>query len=298
MTKPIRNFSIYDNDGNFIDHTAEPVAIFNAVTGLLYSVVDIANAKEMLAYAHSNDENNVKNIIAMKLFDENGVDDQDVIHHLIERHRDGRPQYLFTVTNSNGNPVDYVTEPGAVYNINTGDVFAFCENANSVSTLFHYRLIMQDKRRIHPHASVNDIPTSTDIVYVQLPKDQHTLNAICKNQKITLPAAKPNTSAPKTDGPLVLRDKQNNILDRIKKPAVVFKRDTGTVLHIGEAALIQIQFAINQGNLEVSGDVDKANHLVYFELPHDQAELDKIHLVPGYAPVLYNKLMTEHGKKE
>lgn len=284
-----RTFSIYEEDGSFLNHTAEPVAIFNAVTGHLHFVVDISDAKEMLAYAHANESYDAKNIIAIKLFDENGVDDQDVIHHLIERHRDGRPQYLFTVTDSAGKSINHLTEPGAIYHANTGDVFVFCEDATSTDTLDHYRRMMEDKRRKHPKASFKHIPNLTDILYVQLPKDQHTLNAICKNQKITLPAEKPSAEQPKAGAALLLRDKKGNVKDRLKQPAIIFNRETGTILHIGEAPLIQIEFAIKQGNLEVAGYTNRANHLVYFELPHEQTELDKVHLVPGYAPVLYAK---------
>lgn len=305
---PVRTFSIYDNDGNFIDHTVKPIAIFNAVTGFCHSVVDIADAKEMLAYVHDHNLD-ATHIIAIKLFDDQGVvDEQDSLNQLIEIHRDGREQYLYTITDTYRGETTYLEEPGAIYHQPTREIVAFCEHAEKDIALHDHRILVEEPdllNALHKHAENKPCRFGDDIAYVKLPKDQHTLDVLCHTRKMfsreTLPAKTITDTPDDPHGrttPLVIRDKQGNVKGSVKDPAIVFDRNTGTVIHIGEAALIQIEFAVTQGKLEVAGKFDKANDLVYLKLPHDQRTLDKVHLVPGYANILFNKLHAENGKKE
>jgi hypothetical protein len=79
------------------------------------------------------------------------------------------------------------------------------------------------------------------------------------------------------------------VYNRVKNPAVVFDRESGTLHRIGERKAMLTYFNSESKKYRANGLHNEADNLTYMELPKDQQEIDKTFQITGYIKKLYEE---------
>lgn len=88
----------------------------------------------------------------------------------------------------------------------------------------------------------------------------------------------------------MIRDNKT-VFNQVEQPAVVFDKESGTLLYIGEREVMQEKFEQYNAVYRASGFVDMAEALVLMDLPHDQDVIDKVFQITGYVKKLYEEAL-------
>lgn len=86
-----------------------------------------------------------------------------------------------------------------------------------------------------------------------------------------------------------IRDEKGNVYNKVEHPAVVFDKDCGTLLKIGNRDKMLAYFNQTNDKYREKGLHDMADNLYYMELPKDQREIDRVFHNAGYIKRLYDK---------
>lgn len=87
----------------------------------------------------------------------------------------------------------------------------------------------------------------------------------------------------------LIRD-NGKIFNKVKRPAIVFDKYTGTMHKIGEYEEMELYFKIAVEAYKRQGFYGQAEDITFMELPKEQEEIDKAFQNTGYLLKLYNSL--------
>ena len=87
---------------------------------------------------------------------------------------------------------------------------------------------------------------------------------------------------------ILIRDGKE-VYNRVTRPAVVFDRETGTLMKIGEWEVMEEYFHKTQDEYRAVGYHEIADDVLLMELPNDQEIVDKVFQNTGYLKVLYTE---------
>lgn len=86
-----------------------------------------------------------------------------------------------------------------------------------------------------------------------------------------------------------IRDEKGEVFNRVKEPAVVFDRETGTIYKIGEYEVMEEYFNRTQTLYRSQGFGDIADEMILMELPGNQQIIDRVFQISGYVKRLYEE---------
>lgn len=84
---------------------------------------------------------------------------------------------------------------------------------------------------------------------------------------------------------------EKNVYNKVTRPTVVFDKEDGVLLKIGEYDTMRNYYDQIHGVYTQAGLHDIANELVLMELPKDQEIIDKVFNIAGYIKRVYKQTM-------
>lgn len=86
-----------------------------------------------------------------------------------------------------------------------------------------------------------------------------------------------------------IRDGKGKVFNRVENPAIVFDRDTFTLLKIGELEEMQNYWELVTQTYHNGGFLNMVKATTLMELAHDQEEINRVFQNTGYIKHLYRK---------
>lgn len=87
----------------------------------------------------------------------------------------------------------------------------------------------------------------------------------------------------------LLRDAKGNIFNELNNPAVVFDKDLGVLLKVGEFGVMLDYYKEVVSLYNNAGLSHAAENIALMDLPREQEEIDKVFQISGYVNTLYKK---------
>lgn len=95
-----------------------------------------------------------------------------------------------------------------------------------------------------------------------------------------------------------IRSYDGHVYNSVENPAVVFDKNCGTLLKIGERDDMQAYFDRIQKVYRAGGVPEMADDMVFMDLPADQEVIDRVFQTIDYVGVLYKNMLKEMAKSE
>lgn len=87
----------------------------------------------------------------------------------------------------------------------------------------------------------------------------------------------------------LIQDEKGTVFNRVKNPAAVFDRESGTLHKIGEKENMVATYNFMQDKYRSAGLYDIADDLTLIDLPKDQVEINRVFQITGYIKRLYEE---------
>ena len=87
----------------------------------------------------------------------------------------------------------------------------------------------------------------------------------------------------------LIQDEKGTVFNRVKNPAAVFDRESGTLHKIGENENMVTYYNMVQDKYRSAGFHDIADDVTLMDLPKDQVEINRVFQITGYIKRLYEK---------
>lgn len=95
-----------------------------------------------------------------------------------------------------------------------------------------------------------------------------------------------------------IRSYDGHVFNSVENPAVVFDKNCGTLLKIGEREVMDAYFDKIQSRYRAGGFPEMADDITLIDLPRDQEVIDRVFQTIDYVGVLYKNMLKEMTKSE